>query len=140
MRKILRLLFLSDLEINKAYPIRMALFYWLTVFLFMGAAYYTLSQKFPNSNLAVDVVKDLFICAVVFSIFFFLFVFAYSLAASKDYRAVEEYAKSLAKGKLDADVELSSVADRDIIEIYRALDKLRRSLLLSKELLKKREK
>ena len=70
MGKLLRLIFLSDLEINKAYPIRMALFYWITVFLFIGAAYYTLSQKFPGSRLAVEVVESLFIYSAVISIFF----------------------------------------------------------------------
>ncbi len=140
MKKLLRFLFLSDLEINKAYPVRMALFYWITVFLFIGAAYYTLSHKFHGSRVAIEVVEDLFIYAAVISIFFFLFVLAYTFKASKDYRALEEYAKSLARGELQSEVKLSSLADRDILEIYHALDKLRRSLILSQELLRKREK
>jgi len=140
MKRLLRLLFLSDLEINKAYPIRMALFYWITVFLFIGAAYYTLSQKFPGSRLAVEVVESLFIYSAVISIFFFIFVLIYTLKASKDYRALEEYAKSLAKGDLQSEVKLNPLADKDIMEIYNSLDKLRRSLILSQELLKKKER
>ena len=140
MKKLLRILFLSDFEINKAYPLRMAIFYWITVFLFIGAAYYTLSRKFPGSKLAFDIVENLFIYAVVISIFFFIFVLVYTLTASRDYRALEEYAKALARGELDSKVELSAVADKDIVEIYKALDKLRRSLLLSQELLKNRDR
>ena len=140
MGKLLRLIFLSDLEINRAYPIRMALFYWITVFLFIGAAYYTLSQKFPGSRLAVEVVESLFIYSAVISVFFFIFVLIYTLKASKDYRALEEYAKSLAKGDLQSEVKLSPLADKDIVEIYNSLDKLRRSLILSQELLKKKER
>ncbi len=140
MRRLLRILFLSDLEINKAYPLRMALFYWITVLLFIGAAYYTLSLKFPGSKLALSVVETLFIYAAVISIFFFIFVLAYTFTASRDYKVLEEYAKSLARGELDSRIELSPVADKDIVEIYKALDRLRRSLILSQELLKRKEK
>jgi len=137
----MRLIFLSNLGIRKAYPMRMALLFWLTLAFFLVSAYYILSVKYPINVGAFEIVKELFLYAIPLSLILFFITLSYTISASRDYEEVEKFAKELSKGNLNARANLSGMADRDLIEIYQALEKLRKSLILSKELLKnKREK
>ncbi|SMO68072.1 hypothetical protein SAMN06269117_11830 [Balnearium lithotrophicum] len=140
MKKLLRLLFLSNVKIRLSYPLRMALFFWLIVGFFLISAYYVLTVKYPVNVGAVKIIKDLFLYALLLSFFPFLFTIIYTVNASKDYETVENLAKELARGNLETKMNISYLADRDLVSIYEALEKLRKSLILSKELYLKNKK
>jgi hypothetical protein len=61
------------------------------------------------------------------------------LVSSSDYRKVRKFAEEISKGNYDFIPELSSIADKDLQDIKESLLKLRKSLIISKELLKKRK-
>ncbi|SMP15369.1 hypothetical protein SAMN06265339_1386 [Desulfurobacterium pacificum] len=139
MKKILRAFFMSDLPIRLAYPVRMGLFYYTTAFIFLVVAYFVVADTVKEPALAKLVFEKLLVAIIVVGLFFFVVTYVYSRIVSEDYEKITNFAESLSKGNLDKnEVKLSSLADVDLIKIKEALERLRNSLLISKELLKKK--
>ncbi len=70
---------------------------------------------------------------------FFIVTFLYLKVVSKDYEKIVNFADTLSKGNLSEErVNLSILTDADLIKIKEALERLRNSLVISRELLKKR--
>jgi len=138
MRRLLRLLFLSDLRINLSYPLRMGLFYWLVALSFLALSYAVLKSQISDSGLAIAVLRKLFFYEVVLGLVLFFVTFVYAVVSSSDYRKVQKFADEIARGNFEFSPRLSPIADKDLISIKESLNKLRKSLIISKELLKKR--
>ena len=138
--KLLRLVFLSDLRINLAYPIRMGLFYWVTAFSFLAVTYYIVSTRLHDKALAEFLIKELFAYQIFLGALFFVITFTYTLIASSDYGKVQRFARKLSRGEFEEPPKLSPLADKDLQEITDALVKVRRSFIITKELFKKRSK
>jgi len=138
--KLLRLIFLSDFKLKTAYPIRMGLFYWISALSFLAVTYYVVSTRLQDRALAAQLLKELLTYQFLLSIFFFVITFIYTLVASSDYGKVQAFARKLSKGEFEEPPKLSSLADKDLREIVDALVKVRRSFIITKEMLKKRSR
>ena len=136
--KLLRLIFLSDLKINLAYPIRMGLFYWVSALSFLAVTYYVVSTRLHDRALAETLLKELFTYQIFLGALFFVITFTYTLVASSDYGKVQRFARKLSKGEFEKPPSLSPLADKDLQEITDALVRVRRSFIITKELLNKR--
>jgi hypothetical protein len=139
MRKLLRFLFLSNLRINLSYPLRLGFLYWSTALFFLFASYLVIKAQISDSKLAYQILKELFVYEFLLGSVLFLVTLLYSLVSSSDYRKVRKFAEEISRGNYDFIPELSSIADRDLQDIKESLLKLRKSLIISKELLKKRK-
>lgn len=139
MKKLLRMFFVADLPIATAYPIRMGIFYYAAAFSFLIAAYFVIADTVKNPNLAKEIFIKLFIAIILVGLVFFIVTFLYSKVVSKDYEKIVNFADTLSKGNLSEErINLSILADADLIKIKEALERLRNSLVISRELLKKR--
>lgn len=138
MKRLLRLLFLSDLRINLSYPLRMGLFYWLVALSFLALSYGVLKSQISDSSLALRVLRELFLYELILGAVLFLITFIYAVVSSSDYKKVQKFADEIARGNFEFSPKLSPIADKDLISIKESLNKLRKSLIISKELLKKR--
>lgn len=141
MKKLLRIVFMSDLPIGVAYPARMGLFYYSAAFIFLITVYFVINDTVKSPELAEQVFLKVLATVIVVGIVFFFITYLYSRMVSKDYEKITQFADSLSKGNLEKEkVELSFLADSDLIKIKEALERLRNSLIISKELLKKRNR
>jgi len=139
VKKLLRAFFMSDLPIRLAYPVRMGLFYYTTAFIFLIVAYFVVADTVKEPALAKLVFEKLLVAIIVVGLLFFVITYVYSRVVSEDYEKITNFAESISKGNLDeAEVKLSTLADADLVKIKESLERLKRSLLISKELLKKR--
>ena len=138
MKRLLRFLFLSDLRINLSYPLRMGLFYWLVALLFLALSYGVLKSQISDFSLALRVLRELFLYELILGAVLFLITFIYAVVSSSDYKKVQKFADEIARGNFEFSPKLSPIADKDLISIKESLNKLRKSLIISKELLRKR--
>ena len=138
LKKLLRLIFLADAPISVAYPLRMGIYYWVLSFLFLLSAKKVLVQYVNNPALIAQVMRQLFLVVLSFGVVFFLVTVLYAVISSTDYKKVKEMAHKISRGELNYDAELSSLADKDLKEIHDSLLRLKKSLIISWELLKNR--
>ncbi|ADY72845.1 histidine kinase [Desulfurobacterium thermolithotrophum DSM 11699] len=135
----LRKFFLSDLPIRVSYPLRMGIFYYTTALIFLVASYVIITESIHNSELAKEVFFKLLVAILAVGAVFFIITYMYAKISAEDYKKVEQFAEEISKGNFDYKVELSPIADVDLIRIYQRLEKLRASLILSRELLKRKK-
>ncbi|RKQ60366.1 hypothetical protein C7457_1627 [Thermovibrio guaymasensis] len=138
MKRVLRFFFLSDLRINLSYPLRMGILYWLVALSLLVLSYTVLKSQISDSHLVLRLLKELFIYELVLGFILFLITSIYAVVSSSDYRKIQRFADEIAKGNFEFNPELSPIADKDLISMKESLNKLRKSLIISRELLKKR--
>ena len=112
--------------------------YWVLSFLFLLSAKKVLVQYVNNPALIAQVMRQLFLVVLSFGVVFFLITVLYAVISSTDYKKVKEMAHKISRGELNYDAELSSLADKDLKEIHDSLLRLKKSLIISWELLKNR--
>ena len=139
MKKVLRKIFMSDLPIQIAYLARMGLFYYLVAFIFLIIAYLIVDDTVKNPGVAKLVFVKLLFSIIALGILFFMVTYLYARIVSRDYEEVSNFADTLSKGNFEKKkVELSFLADYDLIRIEEALERLRKSLIISRKILDKR--
>jgi signal transduction histidine kinase len=136
LKKLLRLIFLADVPISVAYPLRMGIYYWVLSFLFLLSARKVLIQYINNPELVAQITRQLFLVVLSLGVVFFLITVLYAVISSTDYKKIKEMAHKISRGEFNYDAELSSLADKDLKEIHDSLLRLKKSLIISWELLK----
>ncbi|WP_457680566.1 histidine kinase [Thermovibrio sp.] len=140
MKKLLRVLFLSDLKINLASPLRTVAFYFSLLGAFLLMAFFTLRSQGMNDEFLLTSLKRVFIYGVALGSLLFLVALFYSVISASDYKKVKEFADKISKGSFTCSPKLSFIADKDLVDIRESLDRMQKSILISRELLKKRSK
>lgn len=137
MKKLLRILLLSDLRPTISYPVRVLFFYSLVACALPVILYFNLRDKMVPAQ-AFEVAEKLLFYEVWVGITVGFVAFIYAFLVGSDYLRVKEFAKRIARGEFNYELKLSSFADREVVELYRELTKLRNSLVISQELLRRR--
>lgn len=137
MKRLVRLLLLADFKSAIAYPVRVLLFYCVVAFTLPVLLYINLREKLVAVQ-ALEVVKELINYEIIIGITLVMGAFIYAFFVGSDYTRVREFARRVVKGDFNYELELSSIADREAMELYRELLKLRNAIVVSQALLKKR--
>jgi len=137
MKKLLRLILFSDFKTAVSYPARILLFYGIVAVTLPVFLYFGLREELGAPQAAL-VVKELIFYEILIGLTVVLAAFYYALLTGSDYTRVKDFASRIARGNFNFEPHLSTLADREVVELYRELSKLRSSLLVSKELLRRR--
>ncbi|ADU96224.1 hypothetical protein [Thermovibrio ammonificans] len=139
LKRLLRLLFLSDAPINLSYPLRMGIFYWVLSAIFLLSARQVLAGYLKSEQLLNAVIEKLFFVILAMGVLFFAICVVYAFVSSTDYKKVKQFAHEISRGNFAYNPELSPIVDRDLKEIHDSLLRLKKSLIISWELLKQRK-
>ncbi len=136
-RKLLRLIFFADMPTEIAFTLRMSLSFILVGLIFIFSGHYVAQKYLSNVPAVYDALRVYDVLVVGLSLIVVSLIFLYSKIAAKDYKQIEESIKKLSEGRMDLEIELTPIADKAIVEIAKAIERLKASLKISLDLAKK---
>ncbi|OMH39868.1 hypothetical protein [Desulfurobacterium indicum] len=136
-KKLLRLILFADLPTEIAFTLRMSLSFILVGLIFIFSGHYVAKKYLSNVPAVYDALRMYDVLVVILSLIVVGLIFLYSKIVAKDYKQIQEGIEKLSEGELDFKIEITPIADRAIIEIAKAIERLKASLKISLNLAKR---
>ncbi len=134
MRKFLRLFLFADLPVEVAFPLRFLMTTLTMTVVFIMAGHVVADKYFGGIPRINDALRSFDIIIIVAGATITLAGAIYAKTIAHDYEELKRVIDELSKGNLDVQMKLSPVADRDLIELAKAIERLRASLKVSLKL------